>query len=148
MGVLIDKSMAKIAYKFIVQSPNKMRYPTVGDYYKTKNGWVIVSADLGNSNYNFLVFLHEFIELYLTQRRGISEPKIKKFDKWFERERSKGHFKQMAGPGRHPKSPYRREHIFAEKVERMLIKELGISQKQQVKTEDKIHKKIQKFKSL
>ncbi len=140
--------MAKTAYKFIVQSPKKMRYPTVGDYYKTKDGWTIVSADLGNPDYIFLVFLHEFIELYLTQHRGISEPKIKKFDEWFEREKAKGNFKKIESPGRHPKAPYRREHIFAEKIERMLIKELGASKKQQVKAESKVHKKIEKYSFL
>ncbi len=141
--------MAKTAYKFIVQSPKNMRYPTVGDYYKTKDGWIIVSADLGNPDYIFLVFFHEFIELYLTQRRGISEPKIKKFDEWFACEKAMGNFKgKVIAAGRHPKAPYRREHIFAEKIERLIIKELGIDQKQQVKIEDKIHKKVQKFKSL
>ena len=141
--------MAKIKYKFITQSPSKMRYPTVGDYYKTEDGWVVVAADLGNPDYNFLVFLHEFIELYLTQRRGISEPKIKKFDEWFEREKTKGNFKEkITAAGRHPKAPYRREHIFAEKIEKLIIKELGVDQKQQARTEDKIHKEVQKFKSL
>ena len=139
--------MAKTAYKFIIQLPKKMRYPTVGDYYKTKDGWIIVSADLGNPDYIFLVFLHEFIELYLTQRRRIFEPQIKKFDEWFEREKTKGNFKQIMGPGRHPKAPYRREHIFAEKIEKMLIRELRVNQKQQVKTESKVHKEVKKHAS-
>jgi len=140
--------MPRTIYKFIVQKPKKMRYATVGDYYKTKDGWVIVSADLDNPDYIFLVFLHEFIELYLTQRRGISVSQITRFDKWFENEKSKGHFRQTARPGRHSEAPYRREHIFAEKIEKMIIKEIGISQKQQVKTENKVHKEVKKLKNL
>lgn len=136
--------MAKTKYKFIVQSPRKMRYPTVGDYYKTKDGWIIVSADLDNPDYIFLIFLHEFIELYLTQRRGISEPKIKKFDEWFERKKIKGCFKQIMGPGRHPKAPYRREHIFSEKIEKLLAKELGIDRRQQGKAEDELFEEVKK----
>ncbi|MDP2946123.1 MAG: hypothetical protein Q8N61_01560 [bacterium] len=137
--------MSKITYKLIVQPLSKMRYPTIGDYYKTKDGWVIASADSKNSDYNFLILLHEFIELYLTQRRGISEPKIKKFDEWFEREKAKGNFKgKVIAAGRHLKAPYRREHIFAEKIEKLLAKELGIDQRRQEKAEDELFDKVKK----
>ncbi len=135
--------MARTVYKFIVQSPRKMRYPTTGDYFKTKDGWMIVGADLKNPDYNFLTLVHEFVELYLTQKRGISEPKIKKFDEWFEREKAKGNLKgKITVAGRHPKAPYRREHIFAEKIEKLLAKELGVNQLKQGKTEDKTLSKI------
>ena len=119
-----------------------MRYPTTGDYFKTKSGWVIVGADLKNPDYNFLTLIHEFVELYLTQKRNISEPKIKKFDEWFEREKGKGRFKKILGPGWHPKAPYRREHFVALKIEKILAKELKVNQSRQGKTEDKVLKKI------
>ena len=134
--------MPKKTYKLIIRPPNKMRYPTTGDYYKTKSGWTIVGADLKNHDYNFLTLIHEFVELYLTQKRGISEPIIKKFDEWFEKERDGGHFKKLSGPGWHPKAPYRREHLIACKVEKLLAKELEVNQLKQGKTEDKILKKI------
>lgn len=117
--------MSKKNYKLIVQSPSKMRYCTVGDYYKTKTGWDVVSADLKDSDYNFLILVHELIELYLTQRRGIPEPKIKKFDEWFQREKAKGRFPKFKGGAALKLSPYRREHLFALKVEKLLAKELG-----------------------
>lgn len=134
--------MAKKVYKLIVRPPNKMRYLTVGDYYETKNGWEIISADTGNSDYNFLIFVHELIELYLTQRRGIAESKIKKFDEWFEREKAKGRFKNILGPGHHPKAPYQHEHIFAVKIEKLLAKELGVDRKKQGERENRIFEKI------
>lgn len=122
-----------------------MRYLTAGDYYKTKYGWEIVTADMGNSDYNFLVLIHELIELYLTQKRGIIEPKIKKFDEWFEREKAKGRFKNILSPGRHPKAPYKQEHMFAVKIEDLIRKELGVSRKKQWAAEDRVFKKIKKF---
>ncbi|KKS44468.1 hypothetical protein A2567_00335 [Candidatus Azambacteria bacterium RIFOXYD1_FULL_42_11] len=136
--------MKKNHYKLVIQPPKKMRYPTTGDYYKTKNGWTIVGADLKNPDYNFLTLIHEFVELYLTQRRGILEPKIKKFDEWFEREKGRGRFKKILGPGWHPKAPYRKEHLVALKVEKLLAKELGVSQLKQGKIEDKTLNKIKK----
>ena len=140
--------MSKMTYKFIIKPPKMMRYPTIGDYYKTKNGWIIEVADLGDSDYNFLVFLHEFIELYLTQRRGISEPNIKKFDEWFEREKARGYFSRIVEAGRHPKAPYRHEHIFAEKIEKLLIKELGANWQKYVEAVDKIFEEVKKYKNL
>ena len=136
--------MPKEIYKLIIQSPKKMRYPTTGDYFKTKNGWIIVGADLKNPDYNFLTLIHEFVELYLTQKRGISEPKIKKFDEWFEQEKNKGRFKKILGPGWHSKAPYRREHFVALKIEKILARELEVNQVKQGKTEDKALDKIKK----
>lgn len=134
--------MKKKTYKLVIRPPKKMRYPTTGDYYKIKDGWIIVGADLKNHDYNFLTLIHEFVELYLTQRHGISEPRIKEFDEWFEKERDKGRFKKLFGPGWHPKAPYRREHLIASKVEKLLANELGVNQSIQGKTEDKVLKKI------
>ncbi len=129
--------MAKTKYKLIIQPPGKMRYPTIGDYYKIKDGWIIAAVDLKNPDYNFLTLIHELIELYLTQRRGIPEPAVKKFDEWVIKEKTAGRIKKTAASGRHPKAPYRREHIFAEKIEKMVAKELGVDRKKQEKAEDK-----------
>ena len=103
--------MPKTIYKLIVQSPKKMRYLTIGDYYKIKNGWDVITADLGKSDYNFLILIHELIELYLTQKRGITEPKIKKFDEWFENEKIKGRFKNIIEAGFHPSSLSQRTYF-------------------------------------
>jgi hypothetical protein len=137
--------MQKRRYKLEVLPWKKMRYLTTGDYYKTKREWKIVAADTGNSDYNFLILIHELIELYLTQKRGIAEPKIKKFDEWFERQKTKGRFKNILSPGRHPKAPYKREHMFAAKIEDLIRKELGVSKKKQWAAEDAVFEKIEKF---
>lgn len=136
---------SKLKYTLKVQPWKKMRYLTGGDYYKTKGGWEIVTADLGDSDYNFLVLIHEFIELYLTQKRGITEVRIKKFDEWFEREKAKGKFKNILSPGRHPKAPYRKEHMFAFRIEELLEKELGASRKKRWQQEDEVLEKIKHF---
>ena len=137
--------MPKLSYTLKIEPWKKMRYLTAGDYFKTKDGWKIVTADMGNSDYNFLVLIHELIELYLTQKHGVTEPRIKKFDEWFEHEKSKGKFKKILSPGRHPKAPYKREHMFAVKIEDLLRKELGVSRKKQWEVEDKVFEKIKKM---
>lgn len=133
------------SYKLKAQSPKKMRYLTIGDYFKAKDGWDVVTADLGYSDYNFLILLHELIELYLTQKRGITEPKIKKFDEWFEREKTKGRFQNIIEAGFHPKAPYRREHVFATKIERLIAKELKVNWGKYYKTMDQIWEVIEKY---
>ena len=134
----------KTKYKLVVQSPDQMRYVTTGDYYKVKGTWVVAVPVSGNDDYDFLGFIHELIELYLTQRRGIPEPKIKKFDEWFERESAGGHFRQYPSPGHHPKAPYRREHLFASKVERIVAKELGVDFKKYWEADDIVFEKVKK----
>ena len=127
-----------------MQAPKKMRYLTSGDYYKIKGGWEIVTADLKNPDYNFLGLFHELIELYLTQRRKMSEPRIKKFDEWFEKEKAKGRFIKYPSPGYHPKAPYRREHLFSVKMEKLLAKELHISRRLYWKADDVALEKVKK----
>ena len=59
---------------------NKIRNNGVGDYYEKDGDIHILSADLSDTDAQFLIRLHEFIEEYLTRRDGIDEPLINQFD--------------------------------------------------------------------
>ena len=140
--------MKKILYKLIVQDWRKMRYATTGDYYKTKAGWELVVASNGNKDYDFLTLVHELIELYLTDRKGIKEPDKMKFDVWFKKQKHKNLFKKYPEPGVHPGAPYRKEHMFALKIEKMLARELKVGWRDYNNRLTQIGKKIdRKFKN-
>jgi hypothetical protein len=101
------------------------RYSTVGDYWKDHNGVdQFRVSDMGNNDYEFLVFIHELIESYLTGKRGIKEPGIMAFDVEFEKKREKGLVE--GEPGDAIDAPYRKEHRFAENIERQVAFELGV----------------------
>lgn len=104
--------------------PNaQQRYSTVGDYIEREPGiWDIFISDTGDWREAIAIFLHEVVELAITQDRGISEPVIKEFDEHFEAQNKD----PEAEPGDHPDAPYREEHRFAENIERLFIGEIGI----------------------
>ena len=106
---------------------NQHRYETVGDYYQDKSGvQQFRVSDMKNSDYEFLVLLHEFVESYLCQKRGIKEQAITAFDEWFEKAREMGMIHDDDEPGCHPNAPYMREHMFAMMIERQMARELGV----------------------
>jgi hypothetical protein len=59
------------------------RYNTVGDYVKDENGITITVSKM-RPHYEFLVAIHELIEAYLVQAKGIKIEDIDAFDKRFE----------------------------------------------------------------
>lgn len=108
----------------------KQRYETCGDYYKDvcdcgRKHWYFYSSKT-NVDYEFLIVIHELVEWYLTQKRGIAEPKITAFDKLFEEERKQGKWKDEE-PGFDKRAPYRKEHVFADKIEKLVAKELKVN---------------------
>lgn len=102
------------------------RYETCGDYFERKGVMEFRISQLRNSDYEFLIALHELIEWYLTHRAGIPIREIDDFDKNFEEERARGLHSQDAEPGNSPKAPYGWAHRFATKIEKQLAKKLGV----------------------
>lgn len=94
------------------------RYNTVGDYYFDANIMVVNVSKIGNRDYEFLVAIHEIIECYLADSRGIKEQDITSFDLQHTGDGEAGDEKDC---------PYRREHFFSETVERLLANELGVN---------------------
>lgn len=98
---------------------NEQRYPTVGDYYKNEIDIWEILVSRTNADQEFMIAVHELIEWYLTQKRGISEESITEFDT------NAG--KDSDDPGSMRSAPYHKEHMFATKIEKMLCKELKCS---------------------
>lgn len=104
---------------------NNHRYETVGDYWVDEAGVQQVRvSDMGDKRYEFLVALHELIELTLCEQRGIKEEDISAFDIEFEKNRKPGNEEE---PGDQPEAPYHKEHVFAECLERLMARELGVN---------------------
>jgi hypothetical protein len=114
----------------------KMRYQDVGDYYwitspvKEENTLKIVVTEMENPDYEFLVALHELIESYLVLRKGITIEEIDEYDKRFEQEQKEGKRPKNAEAGEQKDCPYRKEHIFAKKIEKMVAKYLKVNFKE------------------
>ena len=120
----INKNIVSIS----IVPMEKQRYKTLGDYIIYPNEEIVIKvSNTGINKYNLLIAVHELIEVLLTEDRGIKEPDIAKFDIKFEKERKDGKHEEWEEPGDSPDSPYRKEHRFAENIERQLAHELGIN---------------------
>lgn len=118
------ENIGKLRYLVLTIPHSWQEYDTCGNWKFTKSGVLIVLvSDLEDELSEFLVALHEIIEATLCKHRGISEKKITDFDLWWDKHFDKGE------SGFHPKAPYRKEHAFATKMEKMLAKELGVNWK-------------------
>jgi hypothetical protein len=103
------------------------RYPTLGDYWRNNKGEQEMRiSEMGNDDYAFMIAIHELIEWYLTERRGIKEEDIKAFDEAFYQERLRGLHAEKEEAGFDPRAPYVREHTFATNIEKQVAAELGI----------------------
>lgn len=98
----------------------KQRYNTCGDYFN-KGGEMHVRISRMNADHEFLVLVHELVEWYLTNKKGVTIEQIDAFDMAFERDR-----KDDSEPGDDPAAPYYDEHQIATKIERELADYLAI----------------------
>jgi hypothetical protein len=104
------------------------QYDPVGNYWRDVDGCgaellEIRVSHMRDRRHEFLVALHELIEAFLCDWRRISFAKITRFDIEYESQRRKG---EPTEPGASTRAPYRREHQFAERVERIVARELEV----------------------
>ena len=111
--------------------PHKYQnYPTAGDYVTDRNGIVHITVSyMKDWRYGFLVMLHELAEKALTKMHGIPEERITAFDCRFEVERQNGIHKPDDEPGDDKRAPYRKEHRWATRIEKMAAKSLDVDWK-------------------
>lgn len=103
------------------------RYPTCGDWWFDADGTLQIRvSDIGNPDYEALIVLHEFVEVLLCKKRGITTEQVDAFDKAFEASRAEGNDDE---PGDDPKAPYKKEHFFATNIEALMSAELGVDWK-------------------
>lgn len=114
----------------------KQRYSTLGDYYKGKDKLEFRITELGNPYFEALILIHEIVEFFLTQKRGISEDSITKFD--IE--------SKLDDPGLSPEAPYHSEHMFANCIEKQVCEELGFDwEEYNLLVDDKFYNLKNKF---
>jgi hypothetical protein len=117
------------------------QYETAGNYWWDvgENGGEILEirvSRMRDRRYEFLVALHELIEAFLCDGRGIPLSEITRFDVEYERRRRKG---EPLEPGESRQAPYRREHRFAESMERLMAKELGVKWRKYNRAVERLH---------
>lgn len=111
----------------------RQRYDTAGDYYESlKDNWLFRISEM-DADAEFLVLVHELIEWHLTQRAGIAEEEITRFDI------ESGH----DDPGSLPEAPYRAQHMEAERIEKIVAGMLGKSWKKYTKQLDSLEYRAQ-----
>jgi hypothetical protein len=107
---------------------SQQRYDTIGDWFYADDGtlYIKVSSDIDgfeSDNAQFLVALHELVEVWLCQSRGITQAQVDHFDFNFNAFDNT----LVTEPGDHPDAPYRREHRFAMMIEHLVAHELGMT---------------------
>jgi hypothetical protein len=109
---------------------NRMRYKTAGDFlYSLKSDRFNFIIAKMPTDYEALVFIHEFVEAYLCWKKGIPEKEITAFDKQFEKERMEGLHGEDDEPGDSKDAPYYNQHQAASKYEKQFCKQLGVKWK-------------------
>lgn len=113
----------------ITKPQDEQRYDTVGDWrYRTTEYMLpyldITVSDMDNSDYEFLVAIHELVEAHLCRKRGIKEEDVTAFDEAFEKLRKEDNFDE---PGNDVRAPYYKEHQFATMVEKLIALEIGVN---------------------
>ena len=102
-----------------------MRYFTFGDYFINNHTLNFQIVDHGNDIFTKLTLIHEMVEYFLVEQRGLSIDDIDKFDIDFENDPER--VKLYGEPGNDPNCPYKPEHEIAEKVAQMMCEHLGIN---------------------
>src|SRR6266581_569776 len=94
------------------------RYSTLGDYFEGKNGVIEIRiSNLGNSDFEFLITLHELCEQYLVRKMGISNETIDAWDLAHS---------DADEPGDLEGCPYRDAHEWAAAMEQVMGAKLGV----------------------
>lgn len=117
--------------KILIQmrsSVKKMRYNTFGDYFIKKDRLVFQIVDHKKDIYTKLTLLHEMIEYFMLEYKGIPIDAIDEFDIAFEKDPDR--VAKYGEPGADPSAPYRHEHSVAEISCQFICEQLGIDYEQ------------------
>ena len=105
--------------------PNsEQRYQTCGDWWFDPEGNIEIRVSkMSDWRYEFLVGLHELVEVALCKYSGVTQQEVDDFDIVFEKNRSEGNTDE---PGDDSEAPYRIQHGIATGVERIAAAFLGV----------------------
>ena len=104
-----------ISIKMKVVPKASIRNKGIGDYKFDGETLSILTADMNDIVEETGVMLHEFVESLLAIKRKIP---LKSIDDWDRKNADD------PDPGMMKDSPYRREHVFANKIEEMFKEEM------------------------
>ncbi len=117
--------MLPISIKTIPHS--EQRYSTCGDwFYDEEKTLCIRVSRMEDARYEFLVSLHELVEVKLCEWCGVSQKAVDDFDMAYEKNRAEG---DESEPGDSPSAPYRVQHCLATGVERTVAAVMGVDWK-------------------
>lgn len=105
----------KISIEFLPASV--LRYATSGDWFERDGVLHFQIAKTENSDYDYLVLLHEMTEWFICHRAGVTEQQV---DEW-----DMAHL-DSRDPGDEPGAPYGAAHGYSMGLERMLAAFTGI----------------------
>lgn len=104
------------------------RYTTVGDWYYDEDGTLRIKiSKLSEEKREWLIAIHELIEVLTCKLDGVTQDQVDKFDKEFEDNRPEGNEDE---PGDDPFAPYRDQHCLATGVERLLAAKWNVGWKE------------------
>lgn len=117
--------MEKLRNILIQTTPYEAQpYCTLGFYEQDRFGTRLINiTDTSNSDYIFLVALHEMIEQHLIYKKGITDQECTDFDIAWEEKNGNSPDKE---PGDDENCPYREEHDWAIKIEKTMAMKMGI----------------------
>jgi hypothetical protein len=103
------------------------RYDTWGDWWFDPDGTLQIRvsddvAELPTENHQFLIALHELVEVMACKAHGVTQQQVDEFDFANQEHCNENDLE----PGDLPDAPYRKEHRFAMLIEHLMARELGI----------------------
>jgi hypothetical protein len=113
----LESGIGKVKSIIVTIPHNWQEYKTCGNYKWIDNLLIVFVSETGNEDYNILITLHEFLEAYISSKRGVKESDIMEFDI--------AHL-DSDEPGSLLDAPYYKEHQFAEGIERIMCNEMDI----------------------
>jgi hypothetical protein len=100
---------------------NFQRYDTAGDWYEERNVKKIMVSDCRDKRYEYLLAIHELVEMALCDINEVAQEQVDAFDLGYKGEGESGD---------DPEAPYGDEHCIATSVERMLCAVMGVKWKE------------------
>lgn len=102
-------------------------FTTLGHWFeKEDNSFCILLTEMKDWRYVALVFIHEFTELFICWKEGITTDMADNFDSLWESELKKGLHKIEQEAGFDKRCPYRKGHVWGVRMERLFSWLLGV----------------------
>jgi hypothetical protein len=106
------------------------RFTTQGDWKEDDKELNIWITDMGDWKCEFGVFVHEIVEWAICKHMGVTSDECDAFDALFEKEYDEGKWDISVEAGYDPRCPYRKGHVWGDRVSRVMLWLIGVSWKE------------------